>query len=286
VSTNGERNYRPAGSTGTAPWELLIDPDEAGWEFSGIQVLALAAGERTAFSTEDREFILVPLSGSFTVVVDDAEVHLGGRESVFAGPTDVVYIPRDSRVEVTSGAGGRLALPSARARRHFPLQHLAPADVPTEVRGAGAMSRKIFDFGGVGTIQADRLIACEVITPGGNWSSFPPHKHDENTATESQLEEIYYFEVSKHGTDAGCAYMRVSSSGDDSVELLEEVRSGDVVLVPSGWHGPAMTPPGYDLYYLNVMAGSREDRVWLITDQPSASWVRDSWKSLPADPRL
>ncbi|MCU1569450.1 MAG: iolB [Naasia sp.] len=283
---SARNNYRPAGSTGSAPWELLIDPEEAGWDYSGIQVLALAPGEQCEFRTEDREFILVPLSGSYTVRTEDREVVLAGRASVFTGSTDVLYVPRDSRVEVTSETGGRLAMPNARARRRFPVQHVLPGDVPVEVRGAGTMSRKIFDFGGVSVLQADRLIACEVITPGGNWSSFPPHKHDENTATESQLEEIYYFEVSAQASGPGYSYMRVSSSGDPTAELLEEVRSGDVVLVPSGWHGPAMTPPGYDLYYLNVMAGSREERVWLITDEPSAAWVRDSWKTLPPDPRL
>ena len=129
------------------------------------------------------------------------------------------------------------------------------------------------------TLDADRIIACEVITPGGNWSSYPPHKHDEERPGESALEEIYYFEV--RGAN-GIAYQRVYGS----VDVLAEVRSGDVVLIPHGWHGPSMAVPGYDLYYLNVMAGPGAERAWLICDDPAHSWVRETWPGLAVDPRL
>ena len=99
--------------------------------------------------------------------------------------------------------------------------------------------------------EADKLIACEVLTPGGNWSSYPPHKHDETKSNECELEEIYYFQVANNGM----AYQRVYGTSDRPIEVLEEVRTNDVVLIPHGWHGPSMATPGYDLYYLNVMAG-------------------------------
>jgi 5-deoxy-glucuronate isomerase len=125
-----------------------------------------------------------------------------------------------------------------------------------------------------------------VLTPGGNWSSYPPHKHDEDRPGESVLEEIYYFEV---GTgprgQAGVAYQRVYGNPDRPADVLAEVRSGDVVLIPHGWHGPAMAAPGYDLYYLNVMAGPGA-REWLICDDPEHAWVREQWAGQPVDPRL
>jgi 5-deoxy-glucuronate isomerase len=119
-----------------------------------------------------------------------------------------------------------------------------------------------------------------VITPGGNWSSYPPHKHDEDRpGTESVLEEIYYFEVRG---DGAMAYQRVYGSTD----VLAEVRTGDVVLIPHGWHGPSMAVPGYDLYYLNVMAGPGAERAWLICDDPAHTWIRRTWEGQPVDPRL
>jgi 5-deoxy-glucuronate isomerase len=127
-----------------------------------------------------------------------------------------------------------------------------------------------------------------VLTPAGNWSSYPPHKHDEHRpGEEAELEDIYYFEVadSPHGTP-GVGYQRVYGTADRPLDVLEEVRSGDVVLIPHGWHGPSMAAPGYDLYYLNVMAGPGDERAWLICDDPAHAWVRATWTDQPVDPRL
>src|SRR5690606_16950435 len=122
------------------------------------------------------------------------------------------------------------------------------------------------NFCAADAFEADKLIAVEVVTPGGNWSSYPPHKHDEDRpGEESVLEEIYYFEVSG---DQGMAYQRVYGTESRPIDVLAEVRSGDVVAIPYGWHGPSMAVPGYDLYYLNVMAGPSDDRAWLICDDP------------------
>lgn len=282
----GNPNFRAAGSSARDAWQLDIDAESAGWRFSGLGVLALAAGAVESFDTGEREVILVPLEGTFDVTVDGVTRTIGGRASVFEGATDVLYVPRDSAVSVSSAAGGRLAVPSAKARRRMPVQHVAASEVPTSIRGAGVMSRQIRDFGGVAAIEADRLIACEVITPGGNWSSYPPHKHDETTEHETELEEIYYFEVADGPAGPGVAYQRVTASDERGGDLLEEVRSGDTVLIPHGWHGPAMAAPGHDLYYLNVMAGPAQERAWLITDHPSVAWIRETWDELAPDPRL
>ncbi|MDN5932690.1 MAG: 5-deoxy-glucuronate isomerase, partial [Pseudonocardia sp.] len=152
--------------------------------------------------------------------------------------------------------------------------------VGVELRGAGQASRQVNNFCTPQTFEAEKLIAVEVLTPSANWSSYPPHKHDEERDGEARLEEIYYFE-------GGPGYQRVYSSGPDrQIDVCAEVQAGDVVLVPHGWHGPSMAAPGYDLYYLNVMAGPGPERAWLICDDPAHAWVRGTWDGQEIDPRL
>jgi 5-deoxy-glucuronate isomerase len=266
--------------------DLLVTPESAGWGFSGLAVLTLAAGERRTWSTGDAETLVLPLSGACTVTYDGETVALAGRPGVFSGPTDFAYVPRDAEITVASEAGGRFALPSARCERRLPFRHQPADQVPVELRGAGQASRQVNNFCTPGSFEADALIACEVLTPGGNWSSYPPHKHDQSTATESELEEIYYFEVADGPDGPGFGYQRVYASPGNDIDVLTEVRTGDAVLIPHGWHGPSMAAPGYDLYYLNVMAGPDDERTWQICDDPSHAWVRDTWAAQEIDPRL
>jgi 5-deoxy-glucuronate isomerase len=175
----------------------------------------------------------------------------------------------------------------------LPFRYGAVASVPVELRGAGRSSRQVRNFATPEAFDAGALIACEVITPGGNWSSYPAHKHDEVTDTESELEEIYYFEIAAgpHG-EPGLGFMRTSSSPGHAIDLCEEVHDRDTVLVPHGWHGPCVAAPGYDMYYLNVMAGPPHlgaegaGRAWLISDHPDQTWVRGTWADQDVDPRL
>ena len=122
-----------------------------------------------------------------------------------------------------------------------------------------------------------------MLTPGGNWSSYPPHKHDEDRpGVETMLEEIYYYEVARDGF----GYQRVYSSGPGrEIDITAEVRTGDAIVMPHGYHGPSMAAPGYDLYYLNVMAGPGE-RAWRFTDDPAHAWIRATWAEQELDPRL
>jgi 5-deoxy-glucuronate isomerase len=258
-----------------------ISADSAGWGFSGLRVLDLPPAGRHLLRTGDLEVVVVPLAGSCVVSSGGERAVLAGRESVFHGPTDVAYLPRDRDAVLSTEDGGRFALASARAARELPFRHVTLAEVRVELRGAGSCSRQVNNFGTPDVLDADRLIACEVLTPGGNWSSYPPHKHDEDRPGESTLEEIYYFEVS----GGGPAYQRVYGTAERPIEVLAEVRTGDVVLIPHGWHGPSMATPGYDLYYLNVMAGPGA-RTWLISDDPAHAWIRDTWADQPVDPRL
>jgi 5-deoxy-glucuronate isomerase len=281
----GSDLYLPSGSTREHDLALSITPERAGWAYSGLRVLELPAGGTRELDTGGEELVLLPLAGSCAVDCDGEIATLAGRASVFDGPSDFAYLPVAAQVAVSSEQGGRFALASARAERRLPFRHGAAADVPVELRGAGSCSRRIHNFAAADSFEADRLIAVEVITPGGNWSSYPPHKHDEQTATETELEEIYYFEVADGPAGPGLAYQRVYGTAERPLDLLVEVRSGDVVLVPHGWHGPSMAAPGYDLYYLNVMAGPGE-RAWGISDDPAHGWVRETWAEQQVDPRL
>jgi len=277
--------HRRAGSLERPPWSLELTQDQARWSWSSLRVLSLGPGESQAFDTGEEELLVLPLSGSCTLTCAGEELELEGRESVFEGPSDFAYVPRDARVEVSSAHGGRFALPGARARRRLPVRYQAKEEVAVELRGARACSRRVVNYCMAEVFEADRLIACEVVTPAGNWSSYPPHKHDEERAGETELEEIYYFELAGGPSGSGVAYQRLYGTPERPIDLLAEVRDGDVVLVPHGYHGPSMAAPGYDLYYLNVMAGPGA-RAWLVTDDPAHAWIRDTWAHEAADPRL
>jgi 5-deoxy-glucuronate isomerase len=278
--------HLPAGSTGQPPETVAVTPERAGWGFSGLRIIELPAGGRYTSPAGEDETVVLPLAGSAAVEAASGDgradrADLAGRADVFTAVTDYAYVPRGASLTVTSPAGGRFALAGARARRALPFRHVPAAAVPVELRGAGNCSRQVNNFAMPGVLEADRLIACEVLTPAGNWSSYPPHKHDAEGPGETELEEIYYFEV----TGGGPAYQRVYGTAQRPADLLAEVRSGDVVLIPHGWHGPSMAAPGYDLYYLNVMAG-RGERAWRACDDPAHAWIRGTWASQPADPRL
>ncbi|MEU3722781.1 5-deoxy-glucuronate isomerase [Streptomyces sp. NPDC031705] len=262
---------------------------ETGLEFTRLRVLELAPGEAYAHASGDAEWIVLPLSGACEVrCADDPGVfELRGRAGVFAGVTDFAYLPRDGHAEVTSAEGGRFALAGARCERRLPARYGAAGNVPVELRGAGRCSRQVNNFAAAGVFAADRLIAVEVLTPGGNWSSYPPHKHDEHhPGEESRLEEIYYFEIAPHGATPGVGYQRVTPSPAGKTDVLAEVRTGDTVLIPDGWHGPSIAAPGHDMYYLNVMAGPDAAREWLIRDHPDHAWIRGTWPGQDVDPRL
>ena len=287
--------YHPAGSTARDGFEVAITPGSlaGAWRHTGLYVVQLAPGESRAVTTGDCEWIVLPLAGLGWRVESPGEpaVELRGRTDVWDGPSDQVYLPRDTAFTVTALGGGTLALPHARARTPAPVAVTRAEEVPVELRGAGSCSRQVHNFGTPAALAADSIIACEVYTPAGNWSSYPPHKHDEDRpGVESELEEIYYFRMRPvPGAPPGAAafgYQRVYGTSERPIEVLEEVRTDDVVLVPHGWHGPAMAPAGYDMYYLNVMAGPGPQRAWLICDDPAHGWVRDTWTGQAVDPRL
>lgn len=299
--SDNARWVRPLGATADNGWDVAVDERVEGWHHTALYVGRLADGEDCTFNSLRREAIVVPLAGSVAVTCIDAagvkhDAEMPGRANVFAGPTDVAYLPAGSETTITARGEARVALAAAVTRgpnQTRPFRHVAAAEVPVELRGAGQCSREVRNFGIPGVLDADSIIACEVVTPSGNWSSYPPHKHDEERAgVETELEEIYYFEVQADRSQPAPAssepigYQRVYGTDERPIDVLAEVRTGDVVLVPHGWHGPAMAAPGYDLYYLNVMAGPGPERAWLICDDPAHGWVRTTWEDQAVDPRL
>jgi 5-deoxy-glucuronate isomerase len=232
--------------------------------------------------------LVLPLAGGCVVEADGETFELEGRRSVFSRVSDFAYVPRDCEVTVSSAAGGRFALPSARCERRLPVRHARAEDVSVELRGAGSCSRQVNNVAAAHTFECDRLIVVEVLTPAGNWSSYPPHKHDDTEESPVWNEEIYYFRIGKAGTvdyaPEGYGLHRTYSC-DGSVDETVTVRDGDVFLVPYGYHGPCAAAPGYPMYYLNVMAGPAPGRRLEFADDPAHHWIRDSWRSMAADPR-
>jgi 5-deoxy-glucuronate isomerase len=274
-------------------WESVVDGSIPGWTHTGLRIADLAEGVELHLAAAGEERMIVPLAGTFTVEHDDGSepttTRLHGRASVLDGPTDVLYL--SSRAAATISGAGRLAVASSPTDSHIPSRYLPAGDVPVELRGAGASSRQVHNFGTPEGLPAARLIVCEVLTPAGNWSSYPPHKHDEQVdGHESRLEEIYYFELvaGQGATPSAVPFglFSVSSSPAGEIAVDARIGSGDIVLVPYGYHGPAVAAPGYDMYYLNVMAGPGAEREWLITDDPAHSWVRGTWMEQEVDPRL
>ena len=268
---------------------LVITPGSAGWTYCGLRIVRLTAGETQSFSTNDEELAVLPLAGSATVEVDGHVLELEGRASVFTRVTDWAYVPIESDVRITSAAGAELALASARAERRYEPAHVPASDVPIEIRGAGQATRQVTNFLAPGAFDAvDRLIAVEVLSPDGNWSSYPPHKHDDTPGSLANNEEIYYFRVGKVGSvatsDEGFALHRTYTA-DGSIDETVVVHDGDAFLVPRGYHGPTVAAPGYPLYYLNVMAGPNPERTMAIVDDPPYAWVRGSWDGMAVDPR-
>jgi len=279
-------------------WDVLVDGSITGWQHTGLRVGTLGKDRHFHLPADNFERLIFALEGNgLTVEYREAgqsefkSQFLVGRESVFHGPADVLYLPLGTEVKIQGV--GRVIIGEAPAKNPYPVKFIPASEVPVVIRGAGRETRQIHNFGVPEHLEADRFIVVEVIVPAGNWSGAPPHKHDTFIeGVESNLEEIYYFETAvTRGVTAPVVtdptgYLRGYSSDERDFELLEEVRSGDVGLVPHGWHGPAMAAPGYDLYFMNVMAGPDPDRSWNITDDPAHAWIRETWRHQDTDPRL
>lgn len=282
--------FHPSGSLQSGDADVVVTPEVAGWAYSGLQVFTLSPGSVVTVTLEGEEGVIVPLSArDVRVTVDEEIFPLAGRDGVFAAVSDWLYVPVGSTVTM-SGASGDIALCTARASEVHPVVHVAATDVPVEVRGAGRSTRQVTNIATPGSFTgAHRINVCEVITPGGNWSSWPPHRHDGIGECTVTNEEIYYFRIGReegpHGDPAGQGLFHVYTV-DGSVDETVTLHDGDVYLVPEGYHGPTVAPPEYPMYFLNVLAGPGEDRTMAFCDDPEHHWIRESWNEQAPDPRL
>jgi 5-deoxy-glucuronate isomerase len=271
-------------AAGRSMLTTLVTPAAARWGYAGLQMLELPPEGSIQLPPGDSERLVLPLTGGpAKIECGGVIIELEGRTSVFARVTDFAYLPMGAAASVTAPLGGRYALPTARCERQLEPRYGKAEDVPVELRGAGPASRQVNNLCAPGAFETVKLTAVEVLTPGGNWSSYPPHKHDTAGEDEAILEEIYYFEIAG---EHGFGLQRVYGSPGKPIDVLREVHSGDVVLVPHGYHGPSMAAPGYDMYYLNVLAGPAEQRTMAFRDDPCHAWIRDSWAAAQVDTRL
>jgi 5-deoxy-glucuronate isomerase len=283
--TTTPKLFHRAGELEAGGFDLSVAPQDAGWDFSGLKVLSLAPGEARTLATGRSEFAILPLEGGPCVVEVDGghRFDLPARRDVFSSPSGFVYVPIDSAAKLTATDQVELAICTAQTTRRIDPYGVPAAAISVEVRGGGAGTRQINNFLSADVHDADKLICVEVITPEGGWSSYPPHKHDEFSDDEVELEEIYYFRIG--GAPGGTGFFSCYTS-DGVIDDTVTVRHRDTYLVPRGYHGPAAATPGHHMYYLNVMAGPSEERVWRFCDDPAHTAQRPVLDALPPDPRL
>ncbi|HXK02611.1 MAG TPA: 5-deoxy-glucuronate isomerase [Verrucomicrobiae bacterium] len=265
--------------------ELLVRPEKFtgrvenfGYEYLSFENVKLGAGAGHEADTAERELAVVLLGGRCSVASSRGEWRsIGARAHVFDGRPHTLYLPPRTRFQVSTEAGCDLALCYCKAEEEHPPRLVPPEEVEVEIRGGGNATRQIHhmirpDF------PAHRLLVVEVYTPAGNWSSYPPHKHDvHNPPGEVDLEELYYYRIRR---PEGYAIQKVYTK-DRRIDATLTVRDGEMVLVPEGYH-PVVAAHGYDAYYLNALAGSA--RSMAASDDPDYAWVRGEWRD--RDPRL
>lgn len=268
---------------------LSITPGLAGWEFISFEARRLSAGESWAFDTGENELAFVNLSGRYTVRSSRGEWRgIGGRKTVFTGAAHALYVPRRTELKVEAEETGEFAVAWVPTDQDHAPWLIRPEDVPISVRGGDHVTRQINGLLPPGS-PVHRLVLVEVYTPGGNWSSYPPHKHDVHLEeggklVEADLEEVYFY---KFDRPEGYAFQRVyteprspmhASSPIDAVCMPGE---NSAVLVPEGHH-PVSSPPGYTTYYVNVLAGSAQSLA--NREDPRYAWVKETYQTL--DDRL
>ncbi len=258
--------------------ELLhFSRQEAGWEWMSFFVRRLQPAGVFRTRTEIEEAVFVLLGGTCLADWGHGTKRIGKRKNVFEGFPFTLYLPAGSEVTFSAETPCEIAECRVPSEARLEPKLITPGDIVSSLRGGGNVSRQIVDVI-TPAFPADKLMVIEVYTPGGNWSSYPPHKHDvHNPPAEVDLDEIYYYRIRQ---PEGFAFQHLYS-GENSGERTLKTRDGDAVLVHSGYH-PVVAGPGYDVYYLNFLAGS--SRALAVTEDPQHVWIRSTWNS--TDPRL
>ncbi|NNE78875.1 MAG: 5-deoxy-glucuronate isomerase [Silicimonas sp.] len=246
-----------------------ITPEAANWGYVGFGLYRLSAGDMAAEATGDREVILVLVEGKARITASGQDFgEMGDRMSVFERtPPHCLYVPNGSDWQAVATSDCTLAVCSAPGKGNHAAARLGPDDITLEERGKGTNMRYINNIAMEARDVADSLLVTEVFTPSGHWSSYPPHRHDEDDFPNmTYLEETYYHRLNP---PQGYAHQRVWTE-DGSLDETMSVSDHDVTLVPRGHH-PCGAPYGYDLYYLNVMAGPI--RKWRFKNHPDHDWI-------------
>lgn len=260
-------------SAGKSGELLEFSRETVGWEWMSFCARRVVAGDRWESEYLGEETVYVLLSGKCLADWGLGKQRIGQRSSVFDGLPYALYLAPGNRVRFEAETLCEFAACHVPSRTRFPSRLVTPKDVAVSLRGGGNASRQIVDVIRP-DFPADRLIVVEVYTPGGNWSSYPPHKHDvDNPPTEVDLDEIYYYRMNRPGA---FAHQRLYSA-DGRRDTVVTAGDGDAVLVRDGYH-PVVAGPGYDIYYLNFIAGS--SRSLAITEDPQHKWIRSSWKEI------
>jgi 5-deoxy-glucuronate isomerase len=282
---------RPHAQASDADLILSITPASAGWDLISFQARRLATGGAWSFSTGDHELAIVNLSGTYAIVSSRGTwTDFGDRKSVFEGSAHALYLPRHTDFTIMAKEAGEFVVTWVPTYQDHEPWLIRPVDVPVSIRGGDNVSRQINDLLPPGS-PVHRLVLVEVYTPGGNWSSYPGHKHDVHTEDsdhhliEADLEEVYFYKIDKPG---GYAYQRVYTDEHSPlhqagypIDALVRAEDNCAVLVPEGYH-PVVSAPGYTTYYLNVLAGSAQSLA--NQDDPRYAWVKTSYTGV--DPRL
>lgn len=252
------------------PQGVTIDvtPRTAGWRYVGFRVLSLKDRQTYTAGEPDRETCLVILGGRVDIAAGLKHFReIGDRQNVFEGKPTSVYVPAGVNYEIEARGACQVAVCSAPAEARGAPALIASGTVRQEERGKATNVRHVRNILSEADTLAQRLLVVEVITPGGHWSSYPPHKHDRDALPEeSFLEETYYH---RFNPPQGFAFQRVYTD-DRSIDETMTLSDGCVVMVPRGYH-PVASAHGYELYYLNVMAGPK--RTWLIQNDPNHAWM-------------
>lgn len=285
--TSENLTFRPTADPGDPDQILTVTPERAGWEFITFQARRLAAGDSWTSGTGASEFVLVNLSGRYSVHSNRGEWSgIGGRKTVFEGAAHALYLPRNTDFTVTAEEAGEYAVARVPTDEDHEPWLIKPEDVPVSVRGGDHATRQINDLLPPGS-PVHRLVLVEVYTPDGNWSSYPGHKHDTHlegeggALIEADLEEVYFY---KFDRPDGWAFQRIYTEerspmhrAGHPIDAACTPGENCAVIVPEGHH-PVSSPPGYMTYYLNVLAGSAQ----ALTNQedPRYRWVKDTYKSM------
>ena len=266
--------HRASGGTALA----AVTPATAGWEHLSFELHAHGDGAPFERDSGDHEVALILLSGDAELRVGERRWDVRGRAGVFQGLPHGLYVPPGERFGLLPRGPVEFALGSAPAEGRMPPRLITPDDVTVEIRGGHNATRQISHVIDPG--QAERLLCVEVYTPSGNWSSYPPHRHDVYEAgVEAELDEVYHYRLDP---EDGWALQRLYND-DRSLDEVVVARHGDTVLVREGYH-PVVTAPGYDAYYLNLLAGV--DPSWDARDEPDLAWVRGQWEGREGRLRL